>query len=159
MGTEDRKADITTEPETRRSDIWWYVAVIGLLCGSMLCLISLGVYVHKPEDTASSLCHESHGPATAGIDLPSSEFNEGSDVRGDWTIWPMGIKCTWQSTENGRKVSYQSWGWAITWFMATGLVLTAGGLGAASRARGTRKVDCTGAGSSARSGDAPCSSE
>ncbi|WP_159617639.1 hypothetical protein [Arthrobacter zhaoguopingii] len=141
MGTGESEAGIRTEPGTRRSEAWTYIAVVALLCGSLMCLLSLGVYVHKPADSASFLCHESHGPDTAGLDLPSSEFNEGSVVRGEWTIWPMGIECTWQSTVNGRKVTYQSWGWAITWVMATGLVLTAGGVGAASRARGKRKVN------------------
>ncbi|MBJ2120514.1 hypothetical protein I6N91_05925 [Arthrobacter sp. MSA 4-2] len=126
---------------TARSDMWSIAATTALLCGSILCFLSLGVYVHKPEDSASHLCHGAHGPATAGLDVPSSEFNEGSIVHGEWTIWPMGLECTWTSRETGRKINYQSGGWALTWVMVTGLSLNAVGIGAALRSKVLRKTE------------------
>ncbi len=126
---------------TARSDMFSVAATIALLWGSVMCVASLAVYVHKPEDSAAYLCIGAYGPDTAGLDVPSSEFNEGSIVNGEWTIWPMGIECTWTSRETGRKINYQPGGWAWTWVMVTGLSLNAVGIGAAVRAKVLRKTE------------------
>jgi hypothetical protein len=129
--------------ETVRSDVLFCLAIFALACGGFFCLGSLAsAYAHKPEDSAAYLCGGvEHGPRRSGVDLPSAEFNEGSKIRGHWSVWPMGIECTWKSTLTGREVTYQAADWPATWIMVMGLTATALGAGAGLRVKHLNRAD------------------
>lgn len=109
-------------------------AAVLLAVGVMLCLGAVwNAYAHKPGDTAGYLCVVGLPPE--GVDRPLDEFNEGSRVKGRWTVWPMGRACTWHSVESERTLTYPSGGWGPTWLMLVGVTLASVGLGIALKPR------------------------